>query len=103
MTIEGIAIKDDATLYAGFRGPVLKGDEGKSTAVVLSAPLDALFDGRGAQHRLFRLPLGPGRGVRDLAAFEDGILILGRTRSVSMRHLRDLFVGWSERKRRAPV
>jgi hypothetical protein len=76
VTIEGIAIKDDATLYAGFRGPVLKGDEGKSTAVVLSAPLNALFDGGGAQHRLLRLPLGPGRGVRDLAAFEDGILIL---------------------------
>jgi hypothetical protein len=76
VTIEGIAIKDDTTLFAGFRGPVLKGDEGKSRAVVLSAPLDALFDGGGAQHRLFRLPLGPGRGVRDLAAFESGILIL---------------------------
>jgi hypothetical protein len=76
VTIEGIAIKDDGTLFAGFRGPVLKGDEGKSRAVVLSAPLDALFDGGGAQHRVFRLPLGPGRGVRDLAAFEDGILTL---------------------------
>ena len=76
VTIEGIAIKDDATLYAGFRGPVLKDDEGKSRAVVLSAPLDALFDGGAAQHKLFRLPLGPGRGVRDLAALEGGILIL---------------------------
>jgi hypothetical protein len=76
VTIEGIAIKDDVTLFAGFRGPVLKGDDGKSRAVVLSAPLDALFDGGGAQHGLFRLPLGPGRGIRDLAAFEDGILIL---------------------------
>ena len=76
VTIEGIAIKDDKTLYAGFRGPVLKGDEGKSRAVVLSAPLDALFDGGAAQHKLFRLPLGPGRGVRDLASFEGGILIL---------------------------
>jgi hypothetical protein len=76
VTIEGIAIKDDKTLFAGFRGPVLKGDEGKSRAVVLSVPLDALFDGGGAEHRVFRLPLGPARGVRDLAAFEDGILIL---------------------------
>lgn len=76
VTIEGIAIKGDA-MYAGFRGPVLKGDDGKSTAIVLSVPLNALFDGdRAQQHRLFRLPLGPGRGVRDLAAFEDGVLIL---------------------------
>ena len=76
VTIEGIAIKDDKTLFAGFRGPVLKGDEGKSRAVVLSVPLDALFDGGDAQHRVFRLPLGPARGVRDLVTYEDGILIL---------------------------
>ena len=68
VTVEGIAIKDDKTLFAGFRGPVLKGDEGKSRAVVLSAPLDALFDGGEPQHNVFRLPLrGPARGVRDLA------------------------------------
>ena len=76
VTIEGIAIKDDKTLFAGFRGPVLKGDEGKSRAVVLSVPLNALFDGSDAQHRVFRLPLGPARGVRDLVTYEDGILIL---------------------------
>jgi hypothetical protein len=75
VTIEGIAIKDNTTLYAGFRGPVLE-DEGKSRAVVLSAPLDSLFDGGAAPHKLFRLPLGPGRGVRDLASFKGGILIL---------------------------
>ena len=51
-------------------------DEGKSRAVVLSAPLDSLFDGGAAPHKLFRLPLGPGRGVRDLASFKGGILIL---------------------------
>ena len=73
VTIEGIAIKDDKTLLAGFRGPVL---DGNSRAAVLSAPLDALFDGAAAQPRLFRLPLGKGRGVRDLASFEGGILIL---------------------------
>jgi len=76
VTIEGIAIKDDKTLYAGFRGPVLKGDDGKSRAVVLSAALDGLFGGGAAQRKLFRLPLGEGRGVRDLASFEGGILIL---------------------------
>jgi hypothetical protein len=71
LTIEGIAIKDDATLFAGFRGPVLDGNK----AVVLSVPIDALFRGT-AQHRLFQLELGEGRGVRDLARFEAGLLIL---------------------------
>ena len=72
VTIEGIAIRDD-TLFAGFRGPVL---EDNSRAVVLSVPVDALFDGSPVQHELFRLPLGKGRGVRDLAVFETSILIL---------------------------
>lgn len=76
VTIEGIAIKDDTTLYAGFRGPVLKDGEGNNQAVVLSAPLDALFDGGATSHKLFRLPLGKGRGVRDLASFGDGLLVL---------------------------
>ena len=72
VTIEGIAIKDDMTLFAGFRGPVLDGNR----AVILSAPLDALFGAGAVQHRTFRLPLGESRGVRDLAVFETGILIL---------------------------
>lgn len=72
LTIEGIAIKDDATLFAGFRGPVLDNNR----AVVLSVPIDALFGGPATPHRLFRLALGEGRGVRDLARFEAGILIL---------------------------
>ena len=100
VTIEGIAIKDDKTLFAGFRGPVLKGDEGKSRAVVLSVPLDALFDGGDAQHRVFRLPLGPARGVRDLVTYEDGILILAGPGACQCGNL---FVGWSERKRNAPI
>lgn len=73
LTIEGIAIKDDATLFAGFRGPVL--DDNKKAAV-LSVPIDALFSGAGTEHRLFRLELGEGRGVRDLVSFETGLLIL---------------------------
>lgn len=72
LTIEGIAIMD-AMLFAGFRGPVL--DNG-SSAAVLSVSLEALFDGGNLQRRLFRLPLGAGRGVRDLAVFEKDILIL---------------------------
>ena len=60
LTIEGVAIKDDVVLLAGFRGPVLDGNR----AVVLSARIDTLFGGSGTDHRLFRLPLGDGRGVR---------------------------------------
>ena len=71
LTIEGVAIKGDLVL-AGFRGPVLDGNR----AVILSVRIDTLFGGAGSDHRLFRLPLGDGRGVRDLAVFEDSILIL---------------------------
>lgn len=72
LTIEGIAVKD-GTLFAGFRGPVLDDNQ---RAVVISAPLDAFFGSAAAQPSLFRLPLGEGRGVRDLASYGGGILIL---------------------------
>jgi hypothetical protein len=45
-------------------------------AAVLSVTLDALFGDKLADAKLFRLPLGSGRGVRDLAALDDGFLIL---------------------------
>jgi hypothetical protein len=73
ITIEGVAIKDDRTLLAGFRGPVLNG----KCAVVLAVEIASLFvDGKGVDHRLYRLPLGDGRGVRDLAPFGDRFLVL---------------------------
>jgi uncharacterized protein DUF3616 len=73
LTIEGIAIKDDATLFAGFRGPVPTDGKG---AVILSVPLATLFAGGAEQSKTFRLKLGEGRGVRDLAVFGTGMLIL---------------------------
>jgi hypothetical protein len=73
LTIEGVAIKDDRTLLAGFRGPVLNG----KCAIVLSVEMAALFGNAGSpDHRLYRLPLGDGRGVRDLASFGDRVLVL---------------------------
>ena len=73
LTIEGVAVRDDGVLFAGFRGPVLDNDR----AVVLSVTVDLLFGGgSGTQHRIFRLPLGDGRGVRDLAMLDGNILIL---------------------------
>ena len=45
--------------------------------MILSAALGHLFDGKPAgSDAWIGPPLGPGRGVRDLAAFDKGILIL---------------------------
>lgn len=59
-------------LFAGFRGPVID----NKSSVILSAALGHFFDGKAADATLHLLPLGPGRGVRDLAAFDKGLLIL---------------------------
>ena len=71
VTIEGIAIHS-RRLYVGFRGPSIDGPR----AVILSAALGAFFDGSPAEATLHLLPLGAGRGVRDLAPFGEGLLIL---------------------------
>lgn len=71
LTIEGIGIRRGRVL-AGFRGPSL----GDGRAAVLSVPVDSVFGGASSDSRLYRLPLGEGRGVRDLAAFGDGVLVL---------------------------
>jgi Protein of unknown function (DUF3616) len=71
LTIEGLAVAGNR-LFAGFRAPGL--DNGR--APILAVALDALFDGGGHQPRLHLLPLGEGRGVRDLAVFDGGILVL---------------------------
>jgi hypothetical protein len=76
LTIEGVAARGP-TLYAGLRGPVLA----DGSAVIVSAPLDALFEGGDGpltieQVRLGTDTLGHARGIRDLVAFDDGFLIL---------------------------
>jgi hypothetical protein len=71
ITIEGIAIYKDR-LLAGFRGPSVDG----KGAVILSAALGHFFDGQAADAKVHFVPLGPGRGVRDLAPYDNGILIL---------------------------
>ena len=71
VTIEGVAVSGDR-LFVGFRGPSLPGGQ----APVLSVALAGLFGDDPDQARLFRLPVGAGRGVRDLAAFRDRILVL---------------------------
>ncbi len=74
VNIEGLAVRGER-LFVGFRGPVAK-DSAKVGARVLSVDKKALFEGGPADPKLFTLPLGPGRSVRDLVAVSDGILIL---------------------------
>jgi len=71
LTIEGVAVKD-GRLFAGFRAPSL--DNGR--AAILSVQLGALFGEGPADAKLYRLPLGDGRGVRDLAAYGNGFIVL---------------------------
>lgn len=71
LTIEGIAIRRGRIL-AGFRGPSLS----NGGAAVLSVPVDSVFGGASPDSRLRWLSLGEGRGVRDLAAYGDGVLVL---------------------------
>jgi len=71
VTIEGVAIHN-GRLYAGFRGPSLN----KKEAAVLSVSIGALFADAAADSKLYRLPLGEDRGVRDLAVYNNGLLIL---------------------------
>ena len=71
ITIEGIAVVG-ARLIAGFREPSL--ENGRSP--VLSVSVGSLYGPDAAEPKVFLLPLGEGRGVRDLAPFENGLLVL---------------------------
>jgi hypothetical protein len=71
VTIEGVAILGDR-LFAGFRGPSL--DNGQ--AAILSVRLDSLFEGGAPEPRLHRLSVAQGQGIRDLARFGEGLLVL---------------------------
>lgn len=85
ITIEGVAVIADR-LYAGFRAPTFGPSEdlacspssaGKCPcALVLSVSLSALFDGRAPDPKPAYLHLGDGQGIRDLASFKDGLLVL---------------------------
>lgn len=98
VTIEGVAILR-GRLYAGFRGPSLPG------APILSVPLESLFGSGTGGAKLVVVKLDIGRGVRDLAPYEAGLLVLtgpvgsekGRydvywwdTSSLDMKHLGDI-------------
>ena len=71
VTIEGVAVRDNR-LFAGFRGPSVNNHQ----AVILSVSTGALFENEPPDPKLHVLPLGEGRGVRDLASFGKGLLVL---------------------------
>ncbi len=76
VSIEGVAVRD-GQLYAGLRGPVIAG----KGAVILSAPLGAVFDNRPGQASVQFLDLGQdtdgkARGIRDMLVFGGGMLIV---------------------------
>lgn len=71
LNIEGLAVRG-GRLYFGLRGPVQQG-----VAWVLSVDAEALFSKTAdVKPVLYRLALGPHRGIRDLLAVDDGLLIL---------------------------
>jgi hypothetical protein len=69
VTIEGLAVRA-GRVFVGFRGPYL------GSAEILSADLGSLFGNTPANVGLNEPDLGQGRGVRDLAPFRHGLLIL---------------------------
>lgn len=71
INIEGLAARD-GDLYFGFRAPNLDGN-----AFVLRVNADALFaDPDTAEGRLYRLPVGPGLGIRAIESYGDGFLFI---------------------------
>lgn len=76
LSIEGLAARD-GHLYAGLRTPVAT----DGTAYILSVAADALFGSGPLDSQLIKLQLGTDRnggprGIRDLARFRDGFLII---------------------------
>jgi hypothetical protein len=71
VNIEGLAAKN-GMLHVGFRGPSLA----DGTVPILSVDALGIFADPEPKGSVTMLRLGVGRGVRDLAAFGQGILIL---------------------------
>jgi len=82
LTVEGLAVQN-GVLYVGLRGPCWE----DGTAGLFCLPLTKVFpegsqptpSGDSAQplpHRLEHIPLGPGLGIRDLAPYKNGLLVL---------------------------
>jgi hypothetical protein len=68
--IEGLAIRNER-LFFGFRGPAKN-----KRALILSVDAAAFYQGMDAKPEVTRIVVGGGRGIRDLHAVKDGILVL---------------------------
>ncbi|APW40015.1 hypothetical protein RD110_24750 [Rhodoferax koreense] len=68
--IEGLAVRA-GRLFFGLRGPTAQ-----DAAFIVSVDAGALFEGGDAKPRVHQVNLGAGRGLRDLLAVPDGILLL---------------------------
>lgn len=71
LSLEGIAIAG-GRLHVGLRTPILA----EGLAGILSADLDHFFGDAPPAASLLLLPLGEGQGLRDLAAYGEGLLLL---------------------------
>jgi hypothetical protein len=74
LNVEGLAVAG-GKLFAGLRAPALDG-----TAFIIAIDANRLFDERASINegdvRAISVPIGAGRGVRDLARLNDGQLLV---------------------------
>ncbi|MDB6133374.1 MAG: hypothetical protein JWM59_1617 [Verrucomicrobiales bacterium] len=68
--IEGLAFKD-GRLWFGVRGPNVDGH-----TFVIEVEPDSLFEGGLPACKVHTLPVGEGRGIRELAAVREGFVVL---------------------------
>jgi hypothetical protein len=89
LNIEGLAVHG-GRLYFGLRGPVQD-----AAAWVLSVDAEALFSKTAdVKPTLYRLALGAHRGIRDLVAVSDGLLILAGPDDAETQPAPDWTVSW---------
>jgi Protein of unknown function (DUF3616) len=81
--IEGLAAKD-GMLYFGFREPALN-----RQTFILRIRADQLFSGDITSTSLFTMEVGRGRGIRDLLAVPEGLLILTGPEDIDQKTLLD--------------
>ncbi len=70
LNIEGLAVRG-GRLFLGLRAPNIGG-----SGFVVEIGAEALFAGGLSSARLHELPLGTGRGIRDIVATRHGLLIV---------------------------
>lgn len=98
INIEALALRKGQLMF-GFRGPVLD-----ATALVLTLDAAALFDGSDAKAAVTRLALGAHRGIRDMVAVSDGLLLLaGPDDDESSASVGWSIFWWDGRTRALPV